>query len=125
MLNASIPEPLNLAPYLAVLQSIDTLRHIGEVVELIGLLIESRGPAAAIGDFCEVRTGSGRYIRTQVIGFRNGHVLSMPLEETDGLKLGDAVIARPGQATVRVGPDLLGRVIDGFGNPLDGRAVPP
>ncbi len=114
-------QTLDIFPYLAALERMDTLRQVGEVVEMIGLLIESRGPAAAIGDFCEVRAGTGRFIRTQVIGFRNGHVLSMPLEETDGLKLGDAVIARPGQATVSVGPDLLGRVIDGFGNPMDDR----
>ncbi len=121
MTPSSFADKLDLKPYFSALSGIDTVRHMGEVVELIGLLIESRGPATAIGDFCEVLTAGGRSIRTQVIGFRNGHVLSMPLEETDGLRLGDAVVARPGQATVSVGPDLLGRVIDGFGNPMDGR----
>jgi len=92
----------------------------GEVSELVGLLVESKGPAAAAGDFCEVRTLSGRTIRTQVIGFRNGRVLSMPLEETDGLQLGDPIVARSDEARVPVGPGLLGRVLDGFGQPLDG-----
>jgi FliI/YscN family ATPase len=92
----------------------------GHVTELTGLLIESNGPAAAVGDFCEIETFSGRTIRTQVIGFRNGRVLSMPLEETDGLQLGDAIVARADQARVLVGPSLLGRVIDGFGQPMDG-----
>ena len=55
------------------------------MTEVAGLLIESRGPSAAIGDFCEVAASNGRRIRTQVIGFRNGRVLSMPLEEIDGL----------------------------------------
>jgi len=82
--------------------------------------VESRGPAVAIGDFCEVVTLSGRTIRTQVIGFRNGCVLSMPLEETDGLQLGDTIIARSDQARVPVGPGLMGRVLDGFGLPMDG-----
>ena len=90
------------------------------MTEVVGLLIESRGPSAAIGDFCEVQTSSGRRIRTQVIGFRNGRVLSMPLEETDGLQLGDTVVARSEDARVEVGPGLLGRVIDGFGKPMDG-----
>ncbi len=111
---------LDIQPYLADIASMDTMQSVGEVVELIGLLIESRGPAAAIGDFLEVRTDAKRCIRTQVIGFRNGHVLSMPLEETDGLRLGDCVIARPGEAHVCVGPGLLGRVLDGFGKPMDG-----
>jgi FliI/YscN family ATPase len=55
-----------------------------------------------------------------VIGFRDGRVLSMPLEETDGLHLGDPITARKGDARMEVGPQLLGRVIDGFGKPLDG-----
>src|SRR5882757_2649299 len=91
----------------------------GEVVELVGLIVESRGPAAAIGDFCEIRTHGGRVIRTQVIGFRDGRVLSMPLEETDGLRLGDRIMARGGDCDVEVSPQLLGRVLDGFGSPID------
>ena len=93
----------------------------GVVTEVIGLLIESKGPFAAIGDFCEIRTALGRSIRVQVIGFRNGHVLSMPLEETGGLQLGDRIVARSDEARVRTGPGLLGRVLDGFGRPIDNR----
>jgi FliI/YscN family ATPase len=115
---------INLAPYLARLEQLDPFVWSGEVIELVGLLIESRGPAAAIGDFCEILTSSGRSIRTQVIGFRNGNVLSMALEEIDGLKLGDAIVARSDQARVGVGPALLGRVLDGFGQPLDSRGEP-
>jgi FliI/YscN family ATPase len=92
----------------------------GHVTELTGFLVESSGPAAAINEFCEIETASGRTIRTQVVGFRNGRVLSMPLEETDGLQLGDRIVARKDQASVVVGPGLLGRVLDGFGNPMDG-----
>jgi flagellum-specific ATP synthase len=65
---------------------IEVLPWIGEVTEMVGLLIASRGPVVSIGDFVEVRTASGRSIRSQVIGFRNDRVLSMPLEETDGLQ---------------------------------------
>jgi FliI/YscN family ATPase len=72
-----------------------------------------------VGDFCEVVTSSGRRIRVQVIGFRDGHVLSMPLEEIDGIQLHDRVIARQDDAQVAVGPDLLNRVLDGFGRPID------
>ena len=91
----------------------------GEIVEVVGLLLASRGPAVAVGDFCEVITSSGRRVRTQVIGFRNGNVLSMPLEEIDGIQLHDPIIAREGESSVAVGPDLIGRVIDGFGKPID------
>jgi FliI/YscN family ATPase len=111
---------ISLAPYLAELDRIPPFRWTGQVTEVVGLLIESRGPHAAIGDFCEVQTSAGRRIRTQVIGFRDGRVLSMPLEEIDGLQLGDTVVARSEDARVEVGPGLLGRVIDGFGKPIDG-----
>jgi len=114
---------LDFSRYATILSRMDPVRHEGEVVELVGLIVESRGPAAAIGDFCEVRTRNGRGIRTQVIGFRDGRVLSMPLEETDGLCLGDRIVARGGESQVEVSPHLLGRVLDGFGAPMD--AGPP
>src|SRR5277367_4028216 len=112
-------DALNIQPYLDDLERIDPFRSTGVVVQLVGLLIESAGPSAAIGDFCSIETQSGRRIRTQVIGFRSGHVLSMPLEETDGLRLGDLVLARSGEASVNVGPQILGRVLDGFGCAMD------
>jgi FliI/YscN family ATPase len=110
---------MKLTPYYEKLARIETCRWTGAVTELVGLLVESSGPAAGIGDFCEINTRDGRVIRTQVIGFRDGHVLSMPLEETDGLHLGDPITARKEDARMEVGPQLLGRVIDGFGKPLD------
>src|ERR1700730_5642770 len=103
----------------AQLAHVELLPWMGEVTEMVGLLIASRGPVVSIGDFCEIRTSSGRTIRSQVIGFRNDRVLSLPLEEMDGLQLGDRVIARKEDALLRVGPGLLGRVLDGFGRPID------
>src|SRR5580704_12863709 len=111
---------MNLAAYHEKLTRIETCRRTGTITELVGLMVESNGPAVGVGDFCEITTGDGRLIRTQVIGFRDGRVLSMPLEETDGLHLGDAITARQDDARMEAGPELLGRVIDGFGKPLDG-----
>ena len=113
-------DPLALGPYFEGLERISPFQWTGHVTEAAGLLVESRGPAAAIGDFCEIRPAGGPPIRAQVIGFRNGRVLSMPLEETGGLRLGDPLVARPEAARVEVGPELLGRVLDGFGRPMDG-----
>ena len=107
----------------SIIQSLLAGRHFsrwtGTVTQAVGLLIESIGPMAALGDFCEVETATGRRIRVQVVGFRDHRVLSIPLEETDGIHLGDTVVARPEAARVEVGPHLLGRVLDGFGNFLD------
>jgi flagellum-specific ATP synthase len=105
------------------LPSMQTLRWSGHIRELVGLVAASEGPAAAVGDFCEIlSSGSGgqRTVRAQVVGFREGRVLLMPLEETGGLQLGDTVVARPEAARVEVCPALLGRVLDGFGRPMDG-----
>ena len=113
-------DPVDLTPYLKRIPDLDPLARSGVVVGLVGLLIESRGPAAGIGDFCEIQSADGRPVRTQVIGFRQGNLLSMPLEETGGMRLGDRIMARSQDARVAVGDALLGRVLDGFGRPMDG-----
>ncbi|MGA3200880.1 MAG: FliI/YscN family ATPase [Bryobacteraceae bacterium] len=105
------------------LSGMETVLWAGRVSEIVGLLIASDGPATAVGDFCEIRSAQGRTVRAQVVGFRNGKVLLMPLEETGGLQLGDTVVSRPEAARVEVGPQLLGRVLDGFGKPMDGPAI--
>lgn len=116
----SIAPALDLRRYHAYLDQCEPQRWSGTVIETVGLLVESTGPAAALGDFCEILTRNGKRIRTQVIGFRKGRVLSMPLEETDGLQLGDTIIARKRESSVGVSSQLLGRVLDGFGRPMDG-----
>lgn len=116
-LNAPIAFDLN--PYIHQVRQTLLLPWTGEIEEVVGLLLSSRGPAVAVGDFCEVVASSGRRVRTQVIGFRNGKVLSMALEEIDGIQLHDRIIAREAESRVAVGPDLIGRVVDGFGQPID------
>jgi FliI/YscN family ATPase len=104
---------------LQTIEALETFVWSGVVTQIVGLLVESQGPAAAIGDFCQVFLQDGRTVRTQVIGFRNGRLLSMPLEETGGVQLGDKIVARPEAARVEVGRHLLGRILDGFGRPID------
>ena len=116
----STREKLSLERYFRELKRLDPIRAEGTVTKVVGLLIESEGPPAALGDFCEILAGDGNMVRVQVIGFRDGRVLSMPLEETGGLRLGDKIVARPQAARVKVGPQLLGRVLNGLGTPMDG-----
>ena len=107
----------------AALPGLNTLRWSGQVRELVGLLVSSDGPPAAMGELCEVRPkGAREPVRAQVVGFRDGRVLLMPLEETGGLQPGDRVVALPDAARLEVAPGLLGRVLDGFGKPADGGA---
>jgi len=111
---------LDFSRYFRLVDSIDPRVSVGRVTEMVGLLIESSGPATALGDFCEIHTTDNRTVRVQVIGFSNGNVLSMALEESAGIQMGDRIVARPVAALVKAGPGLLGRVLDGFGELMDG-----
>jgi FliI/YscN family ATPase len=112
--------PINLERFFPVLEQIDPVVVTGRVSHVTGLLVESLGPASAVGSMCHINTSDSRMIRTQVIGFRDGNVLSMPLEEPSGVRLGDTVVASADESQIRVGPALMGRILDGFGNPMDG-----
>ena len=74
--------------------SLNPVRASGMITDFVGLLIESQGPPVSVGDLCDVETSDGAFIRAQVVGFRANRVLSMPLEETGGLRLGGAIVAR-------------------------------
>ena len=111
---------IDIDSYLAALDKTEPILHIGHVAEVTGLTVESNGPPVGLGDICELRLANGRTVRSSVIGFRGGRVISMPLEEMDGIRMGDPLIGRSDAASLAVGPDLLGRVIDGFGEPMDG-----
>jgi len=93
----------------------------GRVVQLIGLVIESEGPLAAMGEVCRIQSArnDGETL-AEVVGFRNHHLLLMPLGEIHGLAPGAEVIATGAPLRVTVGSALKGRVIDGLGNALDG-----
>lgn len=115
----SSPEQIDLSSYERELAACEPMRWTGTVRDVTGLVVESQGPAAAVGTFCEIQTRQGRTIRTQVAGFRNGRILSVPLEEIGGVEPGDAIHARWADSQIGVGPELLGRVLDGFGKAMD------
>jgi len=111
---------LSLSSYLAAAEAADPIPLVGHVVRSVGLLVESRGPRAQVGELCELQQASGRRLALEVVGFRDGFVQSVPLGTTAGIRPGDTIVARGGSARVTVGPELLGRVLDGLGQPLDG-----
>ena len=93
----------------------------GRVVQLIGLVVESEGPLAALGEVCRIQSARGQAdMLAEVVGFRNHHLLLMPLGELHGIHPGSEVIATGAPLRVAVGSALKGRVIDGLGNPIDG-----
>jgi flagellum-specific ATP synthase len=108
-----------LAPYFARLESSSALRWQGRVTQIIGPLVESEGPFCSVGELCQVVASDGRIFPGEIVGFRGSTVLSMPLERPSGIRYGDPVVSWGARPTLRVGEALLGRVIDGMGEPLD------
>jgi len=100
----------------------DPLQVSGRVVRTVGLIVESRGPRARVGEVCELRRDVGEpVLPLEVVGFREGLLLTVPLGTTSGIRPGDVIVARGGAATVAVGDGLLGRVVDGLGKPIDNK----
>jgi FliI/YscN family ATPase len=119
---APAPDALSLDTYLARLADVEPAPICGRVVRVVGLIVESVGPRARIGELCELRSDEGGTpLPLEVVGFRDGRVLSVPLGDTAGIRPGDRIVARGGVMSMPVGPQLLGRVIDGLGRPIDAR----
>jgi flagellum-specific ATP synthase len=113
-------EAFSLERYMARVDRADPLPVVGRVVRTVGLLVESEGPRARVGDLCELQGGPGEEALTvEVVGFREGRLLSVPLGGTVGIRAGHRIVARGSTAVVPVGSELLGRVVDGLGRPLD------
>jgi flagellum-specific ATP synthase len=105
-------------------QAIETaspIKTCGNVTQVVGLVVEANGPVAQLGCICDIHGNeSEQPVMAEVLGFRESTVLMMPLEDIRSIGPGSRVIARQQKASVAVGPQLLGRIIDGLGNPIDG-----
>ncbi len=111
--------PTPLAPYFDQLKQTNSLRWSGRVLQVVGNLVESEGPFCSVGDECEIVTAENRTYAGEVVGFRGPVMLTMTLEQPRGIRYGDRIVATGKRPSIRVGPELLGRVIDGTGKPLD------
>jgi FliI/YscN family ATPase len=115
-------DTVSLAACFDRLRDVELLPVTGRVERSVGLIVESRGPRAEIGELCElIRPAGVAPLALEVVGFRDGHLLTVPLGDTGGVQPGDRIVARRTRASVPVGEGLLGRVIDGLGRPLDGK----
>ena len=93
----------------------------GVVLRVVGLAVVASGPAVPVGDTCTLRLSNGEQRIALVTGFREGEIILQPIGHLDGIRPGDLVVARHRALDIPVGPGLIGRVIDGVGNPLDGK----
>lgn len=108
--------------YLSAIYAADTMKLNGKITQIVGLVIESQGPNVTLGELCYIYPRSqGEPIPAEVVGFRENRVLLMPVGEMQGIGPGCEVVSAHKTLKVSVGRQLLGRVLDGLGNPIDGK----
>ncbi len=99
----------------------EPVRVHGRVTRVVGMVIEGVGVGIALGEMCRVYPVEGPPVVCEVVGFHEGRVFLMPLGDIRGLGPGSRIVKLGGRARVRLGANLLGRIIDGTGNPIDGK----
>lgn len=106
-----------------VSKAIDRVRRfevLGRVCQVVGLVIESNGPSAKLGDVCLVENAAEEMVPCEVVGFKSERVLLMPLGDVTGIRAGSLVKTTGTCLKVPVGKELLGRTINALGKPIDG-----
>ncbi|HEV2801897.1 MAG TPA: type III secretion system ATPase SctN [Pyrinomonadaceae bacterium] len=115
---------LNLSEYITALDWLSPVEVRGRVTELVGLLIRASVPGARVGELCLIRSPHrARELRAEVVGFRGSEVILMPLGDIQDVAMGAEVVSTGASLKVRVGDGLLGRVLDGLGEPADGKGA--
>ncbi|MFD7521497.1 flagellar protein export ATPase FliI [Paenibacillus chitinolyticus] len=115
----------NAGKYVDFLRQLDPVRVNGKVTQVIGLTVESEGPDVSIGELCHIYPHkSNQPLMAEVVGFRGNKVILMPLGELEAIGPGCDVVGTGKPLTVQVGHELLGKVLNGLGQPLDGSFLP-
>ena len=112
---------VDLSKYEMKLQSVDLMPYRGSVVRVAGMMVESKGPPVGIGQTGEIRLSDGGRVLAEVVGFHGENRVLMPLSGIEGIAPMDHVVAKSAPSHMRLGDGLLARVLDGLGNPIDGK----
>ena len=123
-MSTAIPIPkLNLARFLYSMSEVESLNPVartGKVIRVTGSVVQSSGPLASIGDLCRIKTRDNHTeILAEVVGFQDRHVLLMPFSDMEGVQPGSAVVSEGKPLQVRTGFDLMGRILNSLGEPID------
>ncbi len=111
---------INYEPYFSLAHR-SYVKELGKVAKIVGLTVESVGPACKLNDLCKITSKDGtQEVMAEVVGFRDSRVLLMPFESVEGIGLGATVENTKEPLKVFVGEELLGHALDGLGRPLDG-----
>ncbi|MGF7057169.1 flagellar protein export ATPase FliI [Brassicibacter mesophilus] len=113
---------INIKRYSENLINKEFIKYCGEITKVTGLTIESKGPLSSIGEVCCIYPfNKNEPILSEVVGFKEDKILLMPLGEMEGIGPGSRVVASGHALRVNVGDELIGRILDGLGNPIDGK----
>lgn len=113
---------IDMLKYNNVLQR-EYIKKIGKVSRVVGLTIESEGPDVSIGSCCKIITRDGKTVLAEVVGFKDKKILLMPYGNIEGVGLGNVVEGLDYPLSVKVSDDLLGRVLNGLGQPMDNKPM--
>lgn len=106
--------------YHEILNNLETIEHSGKVMKVVGLTVESNGPAVNMGDICRIYPSTGdKYVEAEVVGFRDQRVLLMPFSDMTGIGFGSRVVSTGQSLRVAVSNELVGRVLNALGKPMD------
>lgn len=115
-------ETINIKKYIDSINEKNFIKFIGNISKVTGLTIESNGPIASIGELCHIYPhNNSKPILAEVVGFKNDKILLMPLGDMEGIASGSKVLASGKTLRVSVGEELIGRILDGLGNPIDNK----
>jgi flagellum-specific ATP synthase len=107
--------------YQEALRSCQPIKMEGKIVKVAGIVAQANGPGMSIGSLCSIRNGSGQNMQAEVIGFNDKRVIVMPFGEMRGIEPGSRIVDINKQPTIKVGEAYLSRVVDGLGQPIDGK----
>ncbi|HQG47798.1 MAG TPA: FliI/YscN family ATPase [Sedimentisphaerales bacterium] len=116
---------IDFAKFYSALETVNLMDCQGYVVRVTGSTVESAGPVLGLGSLCGIHTRDGRRILAQVVGFRQDHLILLPLEHIEGVSPGDAVTARTTPRHILLSEKVLGRALNGLGEPIDGKGPLP
>jgi len=111
---------IDISKYKAAIDAVKPVSYLGHVSQIVGLTIQAKGPQVSVGELCKIKTPD-REVETEVVGFKDSHVLLMPLSDTQGIGPGQVVYASGEILSVKVGTQLMGRALTGLGKPMDGK----
>jgi flagellum-specific ATP synthase len=117
----TVSPSIDFEQFRSALKKVNLLDCQGYVVRVSGTMVESAGPVVGLGELCGIHIRDGRRVLAEVVGFRNGHLILLPLENIEGISPGDTVTARTTIRHISLSESVLGRVLNGLGEPIDNK----